>query len=171
MKFVIHFKMLYYILFSLRPCEVSRGEYTHVCSVAPSCPILCNPMDYSPPDSSVHGILQARMLEWVAMPSSKGYSWPRDGTHISCGSCIAGRFFTTSATWEAPSRREIGPYFRLLLLRECLWEQRKKWIVCLSALGISVYARLYFILIISFCMKTLWAKFYDSDSKTMGFSD
>ena len=45
-----------------------------------SCPTLCNPMDYSLPGSSIHGILQARMLEWVAMSSSRGSSWPRDWT-------------------------------------------------------------------------------------------
>ena len=47
-------------------------------------------MDCSPSGSSIPGILQARMLEWVAMPSSRGSSWPRDPTQISC---IAGRFF------------------------------------------------------------------------------
>ena len=41
------------------------------------------------------GILQARILEWVAMPSSRGASWPRDRIHISSGSCTAGEFFTT----------------------------------------------------------------------------
>ena len=45
---------------------------------------LCSPMDYSPPGSSVHGILQARILEWVAMPSSRGSSWPRGGPLVSC---------------------------------------------------------------------------------------
>ena len=56
---------------------------------------LCDPMDCGPPDSSVHGILQARILEWVAMPSSRESSQPRDRTHdISCVFCIAGRFFT-----------------------------------------------------------------------------
>ena len=59
-----------------------------------SCPTLCDPMDCSPPGSSVHGILQAGLLEWVAMPSSRGSSWPRDQTRISCGSCTAGVFFT-----------------------------------------------------------------------------
>ena len=49
-----------------------------VCSVAQTCPTLCDPMDGSPPDSSVHGILQARILEWVAMPSSRGSFQPRD---------------------------------------------------------------------------------------------
>ena len=58
------------------------------------CPTLCNPMHSSPPGSSVFGILQARILEWVAMPSSWGSSWPKDRTCISCISCIVGGFFT-----------------------------------------------------------------------------
>ena len=53
-----------------------------------SCLTLCNPMDYSPSDSSVHGILQAKTLEWFAMPSSKR---PRDRMSISCVSCIGRR--------------------------------------------------------------------------------
>ena len=54
-------------------------------------PTLCNPMDYSPPGSSVHESLQARILEWAAIPFSRGSSQPRDQTQVSC---IAGRFFT-----------------------------------------------------------------------------
>ena len=53
-----------------------------------SCLTLCNPMDCSQPGSSVHGILQARILEWVAMPSSRGYCQPRDQTQVSYVSCI-----------------------------------------------------------------------------------
>ena len=53
-------------------------------SVAQSCPAVCNPMGYSPPGSSIHGILQARILEWVAIAFSRGSSWPRDQTHVSC---------------------------------------------------------------------------------------
>ena len=49
------------------------------------------------PGSSVHGILQAKMLEWVAMPSPGGSSLPRDRTYIYNSSCIAGRFFTPEA--------------------------------------------------------------------------
>ena len=52
-------------------------------SVAQLCLALCNPMDCSPPDSSVHGILQARILEWVAIPFSRGSSWPRNRTWVS----------------------------------------------------------------------------------------
>ena len=55
-----------------------------------SSPTLWAPMDCSPPGSSVHGILQIRILEWVAMPFSRASSPPRDQTHISCSSCIAG---------------------------------------------------------------------------------
>ena len=51
------------------------------------CPTLYNPMDYT-----VHGILQARILEWVAFPFSRISSQPRDGTQVSC---IVGRFFTS----------------------------------------------------------------------------
>ena len=63
--------------------------------VTQSCLTFCDPMDCSLPGSSIQGILQARILEWVAVPSSRGSSPPRDQTYVSCGSCIAGRFFTT----------------------------------------------------------------------------
>ena len=49
-----------------------------------SCLTLCDPTDHSPPGSSVHEILQARILEWVAMPSSRGSSGPKDWTWVSC---------------------------------------------------------------------------------------
>ena len=66
------------------------------CMHAKSCLILCDPMDCSPPGSSVHGIAQARILEWVSMPSS-------EGSALSLmSSALTGGFFTTSATWEAP---------------------------------------------------------------------
>ena len=73
----------------------------HVCVlVAQLCPTLCDPMDCSPPDSSVYGILQARILGWVAIPFSKVSSQPRHWTRVFC---IAGRFFTIWATREASS--------------------------------------------------------------------
>ena len=70
---------------------------THVATVnvlglvAQSCLTPCDPMDCNPPGSSVHGILQAGILEWVALPSSRGSSQPKDRTAVSR---IAGRFFT-----------------------------------------------------------------------------
>ena len=72
-------------------CQHMKDLYTselffaflHACSVAQSCRALCDSVDCSPPGSSVHGILQARIVEWVAMPSSRGSSQPRDRTCIS----------------------------------------------------------------------------------------
>ena len=60
--------------------------------VAQSCQTLCNPIDCSPPGTSVHGILQARILEWGAISVSKRSSPPRDRTQVFC---ITGRFFTS----------------------------------------------------------------------------
>ena len=62
------------------------------CLVTKSCLTLCNPIDCSPPGSSVHGVSQARILEWVSIFFYRGSSWPRDWTHVSC---LAGRFLTT----------------------------------------------------------------------------
>ena len=58
-------------------------------------------MDWSPPGSSVLGILQARKLEWIAMPSSRGSSQPRMEPESLTSPALTGGFFTTSATWEA----------------------------------------------------------------------
>ena len=79
------------------------------CSVTQSCPTLCDPVDCSPPGSSVRGILQARILEWVAIPFSKGSSWPRDRTRVSC---TAGRHFTLWATKEAKCTWHNGLIFQ-----------------------------------------------------------
>ena len=67
-----------------------------------SCPTLCDPEDCSPPGFFDHGLLQARILEWIAMPSCRGSSWPRDWTWVSW---IAGRFFIIWATREALDKR------------------------------------------------------------------
>ena len=73
------------------------------CLVVQSCLTLCDPVDCSPPGSSVHGILQARILEWGAMPSSRGSARPTDWTHISW---VAGRFFTTEPSGKPPSPKK-----------------------------------------------------------------
>ena len=64
------------------------------------CPTLCDPVYCNPPGSFIHGILQARILEWVAIPFLRGSSWPRDWTWVSW---IAGGFFTFRATAAAKS--------------------------------------------------------------------
>ena len=71
------------------------------CSVVQSCLTLYNPMDYSPPGSSINGIILPRILEWVAISSSRGSSWPRDQTQLSCVSCIGRQILYHCATWES----------------------------------------------------------------------
>ena len=85
------------------------------CSVPQLCPTLCNPMAFRPPGSSVHGISQARTLEWISVSFSRGSSWPRDPTCISCVNCIGSRFFTSEPpgkplTTGSPGK-SLGPWF------------------------------------------------------------
>ena len=80
--------------------------------VAQSCLTFCDTMDCSSPGSSVHGILQARILEWVAIPFHRGSSWPRDWTTISC---VAGRFFTVLASFNQ-TRKVFRHYFFMFFL-------------------------------------------------------
>ena len=68
--------------------------------ITQSCPTLCDPMHCSPPGSSVYGIVQSRILDWIAIPFSRGSSWPRDRTCISWASCMVGGFFTFWVTGE-----------------------------------------------------------------------
>ena len=75
--------------------EWIRNQWTS--ELAQSCPTLCDPMDCSLPGSSIHGIFQARVLEWVAISFSRGSSWPRDQTQVYR---IAGRCLTVWAARE-----------------------------------------------------------------------
>ena len=77
-----------------------------VCSVAKSCPTLWDLMVCSPPGSSVHGILQARILEWVAISFSMGSFWPKDWTSVSC---IGRRILYHWATWETWNSLNFAP--------------------------------------------------------------
>ena len=88
--------------------EVSPREGgARACLAAQSCPTLRNPRDCSPPGSSVHGIFQARTLERVAISFSWGSSQPRDRTCSPCGSCIAGRIFSTEPPWKVKSQTQF----------------------------------------------------------------
>ena len=74
------------------------------CTVDQSRPTLCNPMEYSTPGSSVHRIVQTRILQWVAIPFPRGSSRPRDQAQVYCISCIGRRILHHwEATWEAPT--------------------------------------------------------------------
>ena len=93
--------------------------------LSPSCLTHCDPLDCSCTSFSVHGISQARILEWIAISSSRGSSWPWDWIHVSCVFCIAGRFFTQS-------QRMVEQQFRRNLVPGWLWKQR-----CLTKLDHS----------------------------------
>ena len=80
---------------SLTCFPVFTGRNREALCVVQSCPTLCDLMDWGQPGSSVHEIIQARILEWVAIHFSRRSSRPRDQTHVSC---IAGRFFNIWAT-------------------------------------------------------------------------
>ena len=84
-----------------------------LCLVTQLCPTLCDPMNCSPPGCSAHGTLQIRILGWVAMPSSRRSSQPRDWTQISC---IAGGFCTIWATMETcvSRQRQTHSWFECL---------------------------------------------------------
>ena len=89
--------------------------------VAQSCPTLCDPMGCSLLGSSVHGSSQARILEWVAVPFSRGSSWPRVWTQVSH---TVGRFFTVWATREAPDNLRVLP--KELLFQLCFFT---RWVI------------------------------------------
>ena len=98
-------------------CVRARARaLTHALSHVPN---LYDPMDCSQPGSSVHGISQARILEWVAMSFSRESSWSQDWTCVSCVSCIAGRFFITGTSWEAP----VSEYSHLIIKLQ--WNSRE----------------------------------------------
>ena len=85
------FSPLFYFLLITTMCS---------CSVTSVCPTLWDPIDYSPPGSSVHWILQARVLEWVAMPSSGDLPDPGIKPVSLMSPVLSGGFFTTSTTWK-----------------------------------------------------------------------
>ena len=102
-------------------------------TICVSCSVVPNslwPMDCSPPGSSVHGILQVRILEWIAIPLSRGSSWPRDWTPVSY---IAGGFFTIlshkgSSGWTHVPPRFVGNHFPIELSKHLYW----KFVNCIN---------------------------------------
>ena len=109
---------LIFIIITLPVTSEVLGGCVCLCVlVAQLCLTLCDPVDSCPPGSSVHGIAQARVLEWVAIPFSRGSSWPWDQTWVSC---TAGRFLTVWATKEASYFRRFCSLCRIWMCL-CLW--------------------------------------------------
>ena len=99
------FSKTFFLYTFLDPGIIYSWSYFFHCVCAQSCPTLCNPMDCSPQDASVHGIFQARILEWVAISSSRGSSLPRDWT---C--CLLYLLY-----WQADSYYEILGFSSVIL--------------------------------------------------------
>ena len=117
--------------------EPAWGESVYMS--AQSCMIPCDPMDCSIPRSSVHGIFQARILEWVAISYSRGSSWSRDQTHISWVSCIGRWILYYSATWEALNGTDHIPKYVRESKQDCrlcslhLWSYIAHWFKSMNA--------------------------------------
>ena len=100
---------------------------------AQSCLIPCDPKDGSPPGSSVHGIFQARILEWVAISFSRGSSWPMNWTHFSCISCTGKQVLYHCTTWAATSSLALGYWLPWVPYHDGLSvEQLTTWQLALS---------------------------------------
>ena len=98
---------MYFTVFDNKYGFCECWYYVCVCVwVTQLCLTLCGLMDYSPPGSSVRGILQARILKWIAISISRGSSWPRDWIWVSC---IADRFFAVWATKEVDNKLTNQP--------------------------------------------------------------
>ena len=103
---VPHYFIKGLLLFTWKQCLLIILKGYLKVKVYQSCSTLCDPMDYT-----VHGILQARILEWVTCPFSRGSSWPRNRTRVSC---TAGGFFTNWTIREAQWVKKLSVIFLLL---------------------------------------------------------
>ena len=108
---------LFRILIRFRTTFSMESESESESEVTQSCPTLCDPVAHSLQGFSVHGIFQARVLEWVAIFFSRGFSWPRDQSQDSC---IAGRCFYPWATREAPWEVLHGTSHQFITWSFCL---------------------------------------------------
>ena len=113
--------------------------------VSQSCPTLCDPMDYT-----AHGILQARILKWVAFPFSRGSSQPRGWTQISC---IAGRFFNQLSHQGRPRILEWVAYS---FSSRSFWPRNWTGVSCIAGGFFTSWATREAILVISFKQPTHW---------------
>ena len=108
-------------IFSYLPLSIGAlGMQSHslVCVCVQLCPTLWNPMDCSPPGASVHGISQVRIQEWVAISSSRGSSWLRDRTHVSCVSCTGSWILYRLSHLGSP-RSSLLHYITFQLISQC----------------------------------------------------
>ena len=114
----LHIYVHVYIIYIYIYTHAHLYIYIYICTidcvcvlVIQSCPTLCNPKDCSLPGFSVLGILQARIMEWVAIPFSRGSSQPRDQSWVSC-----------LLQWQADSLPPEAHYWLYATIKNALWE-------------------------------------------------
>ena len=123
--FFLFFPLLLPFCFSIVPFHFAcmHAKSLQSC-LKESCQTLCEPMDCSPRSSSVHGSLQARIVEWDAMLSSRGSSWPRNRTRVSYISCQ----FVTCLNWQvgslslAPPGKPFFSFYMLQISTKLQWQ-------------------------------------------------
>ena len=111
--------------------------WVHACML--NCVWLCNSMNYSPPDSVVHELFQAKILRWVATSYTRGSCWPKDPSCVSCTSYTGRQVFYHCTTWEALT----------IAIQCCVSFCHRRWISCMctyipSLLGLPPYNILNF---------------------------
>ena len=126
-----------FIVIKYWPCSPCCTIYpcSFGCLLSLLCPALCDLRDCSPPGSSVHGVSQARILEWVAIPSCRGSCQHRDRTCLSCACCLACGYFTHWAIGERPWSYFI-PNSLCTILILCL-KKSKVWLITSNSLCLA----------------------------------
>ena len=104
---------VFIVSFIVQKPHFLNGDIVCACSVAQLCLTLCEPMNYIPPGSSVHGILYARTLKWVAIYSSRASPWLRNQTAFPASLSLAGRFFTTEPLGKPPTGDMILNFLKM----------------------------------------------------------
>ena len=135
------------------------------CLVSELYPTLLWPHGCRLPGSSVYGISQARILEWVAIPFSRGCSWPRDQTPVPCVSCIGRWILYHWATWEAPTVAQEHPYYTADLWKIQTWIHRSTYTpFFFFPVGNTTWSRFHNPgLVESACAKEPWIKRADCE--------
>ena len=116
------------------------SEEVKLSEVTQSCPTLCDPMDCSLPGFSVHGVFQARVLDWVAISFSRGSSLSRDWTQVSC---IAGRRFNLWVTREGHGGQDIGTLATDLAMKNQGWLLGLAGLITLQSSPVPQFKSIY----------------------------
>ena len=131
MNIGVHVSFWVTIFSGYMPRSETAGLYVcYCCLVTKLCPTLCDPVSYSPSCSSVHGISQAKILEWVSISSSRGSSWSRDWTHVSCiGRWVLYHWATREAVYvESKKKKKKSDTYELILQNRNMYFTKQKYV-------------------------------------------